>query len=554
MDPRIVELLQRLSEVDDNQLVDLEDILTAQLEDAAETKDVDTARSLAEAIDNVRKERSTREELARQREEEIKQIMSRVHAQSETNPDETNGGDDGNASEGDDNDGEEEEPPATTTASVKERPLPKIGDLMRTRSAASASPSRNKSPDRQAGTTTVIAASDVPGLSAGSEIGDVVTLRKAMVDRWESTAGSRTSGRLPVAKIQMNYPEDRILRAGDEEGNWTKIRKLLSPQALVASGGICAPPQGFYDTNTLATAARPLRDSLVVFQATRGAISFIPSISVSDVTGALGTTTVAEDLAGPTKPCLTIVCEDVDNAEVQAIHRCLQFGNFNARTHPEYVTHISELTLAAHARLAEEELWQALCASSTAVTADEGLGAWRDLYGVITRAASQFRSVHRMPLEATLRVAIPGHVRDMLNYDLVNQTPGDNTVRGVGLGAFSSAMSDINVRVTWTLEGSTSNTQVYGAIGVGPLDGWQNDIEMLMWSEGTFLFLDGGTLDLGIVRDSTLNSSNDFQTFAESFEGAANLGPQSLCITAENVCPSGLSAGSDDTPPCVNGS
>jgi hypothetical protein len=39
----------------------------------------------------------------------------------------------------------------------------------------------------------------------------------------------------------------------------------------------------------------------------------------------------------------------------------------------------------------------------------------------------------------------------------------------------------------------------------------------LGFPEGTFLYIDGGTLDLGLVRDSTLNSTNDFQVFGEIF-------------------------------------
>ncbi len=31
------------------------------------------------------------------------------------------------------------------------------------------------------------------------------------------------------------------------------------------------------------------------------------------------------------------------------------------------------------------------------------------------------------------------------------------------------------------------------------------------------VYIDGGTLDLGIVRDSTLNSTNDFQVVGETF-------------------------------------
>lgn len=34
----------------------------------------------------------------------------------------------------------------------------------------------------------------------------------------------------------------------------------------------------------------------------------------------------------------------------------------------------------------------------------------------------------------------------------------------------------------------------------------------------TFIHLDGGKLDLGIVRDSVVNSSSDYEVFAEVFE------------------------------------
>lgn len=43
----------------------------------------------------------------------------------------------------------------------------------------------------------------------------------------------------------------------------------------------------------------------------------------------------------------------------------------------------------------------------------------------------------------------------------------------------------------------------------------------LSWPEGTFLHLDGGVLELGLVRDSTINSANDYMVFSETFEAAA---------------------------------
>jgi hypothetical protein len=53
-----------------------------------------------------------------------------------------------------------------------------------------------------------------------------------------------------------------------------------------------------------------------------------------------------------------------------------------------------------------------------------------------------------------------------------------------------------------------------------------------MFAPGTWLFLDGDRLDLGAeLRDSTLNASNNVESFMESFEGVARVGVESLQIT-----------------------
>lgn len=42
-------------------------------------------------------------------------------------------------------------------------------------------------------------------------------------------------------------------------------------------------------------------------------------------------------------------------------------------------------------------------------------------------------------------------------------------------------------------------------------------------TNGTFIHLDYGTLELGLVRDSRLQSANDFTIFAETFENVAKI-------------------------------
>ena len=62
-----------------------------------------------------------------------------------------------------------------------------------------------------------------------------------------------------------------------------------------------------------------------------------------------------------------------------------------------------------------------------------------------------------------------------------------------------------------------------------------------LFVEGTFQFLDGGRLDLGVVRDSILDATNDYETFTEVFEGLAFRGVEAYQVQS-TVKPSGASA------------
>ena len=59
-------------------------------------------------------------------------------------------------------------------------------------------------------------------------------------------------------------------------------------------------------------------------------------------------------------------------------------------------------------------------------------------------------------------------------------------------------------------------------------------------------FLDGGELNLGAVRDSTLNASNSFQLFQETFEAALFRGHEALQLSLK-IAPTGASAGTVST-------
>ena len=72
------------------------------------------------------------------------------------------------------------------------------------------------------------------------------------------------------------------------------------------------------------------------------------------------------------------------------------------------------------------------------------------------------------------------------------------------------------------------------------LDGCPNTVQWAIYPEGAFIGVDMGVLELGIVRDSTLNSTNDFQVFGERFRNVARLAPEQAAYwVTTDWCPSG---------------
>jgi hypothetical protein len=109
--------------------------------------------------------------------------------------------------------------------------------------------------------------------------------------------------------------------------------------------------------------------------------------------------------------------------------------------------------------------------------------------------------------------------------DLTLSMPGDST-----LNAYSEIdgyMAARGVVVSYSLD-----QNVYGAQGVSALLEFADSFTWYLFAEGTFLFLDGGTLDLGIIRDSSLVGTNDYKMFIETFEGIAKVGVEGLAITS----------------------
>ena len=390
----------------------------------------------------------------------------------------------------------------------------------------------------------ITAGADIPGYTAGSPLDDMNAVAEAMGKRLHALR--RVNGgdgeQHIVASITTTFPEDRTLGTDPEE-NWSKIQNVVGPEALVAAGGHQAPFEVRYDIFGFGTTNRPVRDALPRFQADRGGIRFIIPPVLSSYDNAVGVWTAANDAAESpnpaTKASLTVTAAQETTVATDAVTLQMQFGNLVTRAYPELIARHNELGLIQHAREAEQYLLSKIAAGSTAVTTSSLIGFGRDMLVQVGRAATAYRSRHRLEADAPLRVILPSWVKDAMAADLTLAMPGDGTLNAYA--EIEGYLAARGVVASYSLD-----QNVYGAQGSGALLEFADSFTWYMFAEGTFLFLDGGTLDLGIIRDSTLVGTNDYKMFVETFEGVAKVGIESLAITS-TINVNGVAAALRDT-------
>jgi hypothetical protein len=219
------------------------------------------------------------------------------------------------------------------------------------------------------------------------------------------------------------------------------------------------------------------------------------------------------------------------------------------RAYPELIARHNELALVQHAREAELVLINKISGFSKAVNAHAAtteaanlIGVARDFLIQVRKAAVAYRSRHRLSPETRLKAIIPAWIYDAMAADLALNMPGDGNL-GVGAAEIKGYLSGSNVDLVASLDMDSFGAQPGAA---AKLLEFPDSFAWYLFAEGSFLFLDGGTLDLGIIRDSSLVNTNDYKMFIETFEGVAFVGVESLKITT-NISVNGVAAALRDT-------
>lgn len=441
-------------------------------------------------------------------------------------------------------------------AVVAAAPLPPVAPPAPARSTGAA-PVANAIPR----VSLTAASGIVPGIDIGDELGGL-DLAEAMLKR-HGLFGGPSGERHPLAKASWKgmYPTERrlggnvmenqalIASATDHDRIKEELRRRRK-NALTASGGWCAPVVPYYDLPVFGSTARPVRDALPGFDASRGGISHARPASLASINDAVGIVTAAEDEAGGTfgaKSCQVPDCPDFVDVQTNAVYHCLQWGNMVSRAYPELVSQWSDLTMTALARLAETYLLTRIDSLSTAVTADGiNLGATATLLPQVLVAGVAMRNRHRMDADTVLRAMFPEWVVPLMVSDVIrSQFQRFDTDEA----KITALLRQFNIEPTFYKDGATGAAQIFGAQSAGALLTFPSHVRWYLYPEGSFIYLDSGTLEIGLVRDSILNASNDFQIFGEFFENVAFVGVEALAIDSL-VCDSGqVAAPSDVTCP-----
>ena len=510
-----------LKETTDEALAELEAALIAEfdaLHDAG-SADIEAMTNIAEAIEAVRTEQVARDEAAAERAEAVAALAARIKGEAEGDEDET-----------EDEAGEAE---AVETVEVTEEVIEVVAEEAADEEldmvAASAPKPAPKAPSARAVArrapapeapapqpqVVITAAADVPGLSGGQAI-DKKGLARALHARANSL--SNKSGRIAVASVQVPM-EFKV--GADLAHNLDVIARATAPESLTASGW-CAPSNNLYSIFGV-DAGDGLID-LPTVQVTRGGLNVPSSLNYGEAADALWTWTEDSKDEEETKPCLEIPCPEFTDYRLEAEGLCLTHGNLTDRAFPELTERFIDLAINSHLHRLSAAVIAKITGNATAVTvaAVDSSAAGSILHAVDLQVAD-YRSQYRMSVNAVLEAVFPLWVKELMRSDFAFRS-------GVMLTNVTDAVLDEHfaarkVRVQFVHD----YQPLYNA---AEATAFPATLDFLLYPAGGYVRGDGGVIDLGVVRDSTLNATNDYTAaWTEQLFLVAQLGPAAREVT-----------------------
>lgn len=380
----------------------------------------------------------------------------------------------------------------------------------------------------------IAAAQDVPQFYVGQRL-DPALLADAIHNKARMLSDSRGSQIVyPVATIERPFGEGYDLEGLDQASTWDRLAEKTSPNSLVAAGGWCAPSETVYDLFEV-ECENDVLFQIPTFRVTRGGIRW-PVFAAHDETFNPGFVwTEANDQAAtagtPTKPCVRISCPTFTECRLDATGLCVTAGNLIDRAYPEQVRWYLNRAVRAYERNNAARKLNLVLADTSAVVIPSTFGAGSALVSALLLLANDYRQVNGLCASETLDIVLPYWVTDIVKADVARQE-GTLSIGNLPTDADVSAWfraAGLNLRYI-------SHWQYFAA---HPATAWPGSVQALIGYPGSYVEFNQGRLDLGVIRDSVLNSTNDFTAlWFEEFYCVGRRGPQHYLATIP-LCPDG---------------
>ncbi|HEU5108610.1 MAG TPA: major capsid protein [Micromonosporaceae bacterium] len=565
-------LPEDLTGISDEELASLHERATnefdALYEGGATNESLARAAELADAIEALSGERTTRAEAAKATAEQFEATRQRVEAaRAQAQPDPE----------------PESEPapePEVAESATPEpalvadaRPKTDVRDVIksgrphlnvRLSDAAKNAPDPQV-PDNRADDLVITASAATSGHPIGTRITDLDGLARFIGQHSKSlTVTHGSPSYTPFATIQR--PQVTVLGENTHPAEVERIlNELTDPSVLTAAGGWCAPSEIRYDFFNIACQERTAVIDLPTVGIDRGGIKWPVAPSLADVFSSpaafapFGATfnvqsvpwlwTESDDIAAatgsPTKPCIRVPCSSFGEARLECYGYCVTAGNLTDSAFPEATANFLKLVMAAQIRAENFRYLAQMVSGSTNVGAigTAGAGTTAPLLGAVELAAIDYRTKYGMCDDDVLEVVLPTWTKGVVRSDLAKRN-------GLALfdvtDAMIAAWFDVrSVRVQFVGEYQVRGSGLPGQSSA--ITAWPTSLEFMIYAAGTWVRGDGMSLDLGVVRDSTLNSTNDHTAaWTESCHLVAKFGHESRRYQVA-ICTDGTTGAADLT-------
>lgn len=378
----------------------------------------------------------------------------------------------------------------------------------------------------------MLASADIPGVPMGRRM-NKLDLAKACHSRARTLPASNGNGQY-VAIASIENPYGDLPSIGDDPEQAAEIiRSISRPAALLAAGGWCAPSTPIYDFFGIECVGNLL--DVPTVNITRGGITWPVSPSLADVLGCLWTWTEADDIAAvggtPTKPCCRIPCPTFDEARLTCYGVCVTHGNLTDAAFPELTRRWLDLVLAAHERRQNALLIGEIVAGALPAVFAAQEGAAAAVLGAIEVQVQSYRSKFGMCCDDILEAVAPCWLSSVIRADLAKRMGCDQL--SVSDAQIAQWFDERSVRLQYV-----ADWQPFDPTAATALD-WPDTVQILLYPAGTWIKGVGPTIDLGVVRDSTLNETNDYTAlWTESCWLTAMQGFETRLLTIP-LCPNG---------------